>query len=1161
MKVKIVLRKSISICRCFLLLFCACLLMVSTTLQAKSQDKAVIGFDNASLPQVFQKIETAFQVKFFYNPAIINQKEKISLAKKERALPDLLEALEGKTDLKFKQVGNMIGVQIAPKVASPVRESFIITGRVTNSSGSPLIGVTVRNKNTKNGTVTDQNGSYNLRASDGDELEFSYIGYDTKTIKVSTDHLDVVLAQNNNTLNEAVVVGYGSIMKKDLTGSVATISGKEIQNVPFTTVDNALAGKVAGLQITKDDGTPGGAVRIRLRGSTSFLGGNMPLFVIDGVPVELQSNYITPGYDVSNPVGNNVTGQGGVSAGMSTAFVNGLNSLSGLNIEDIASITVLKDASATAIYGSKAANGVIIITTKRGEKDMKPQITFNYYSTYTTPVLPKLLNGPQYRTLLTEAAKNDFDYLQSTNQPVNPLDSAILFRPDSYFGTGNTNWLKLVTAPTVSHNADISIRGGSAASTYYTSINFNSTPGVVKGSNYQQVSGKLNMENEIGNHFKFITNVDLGYTSQDITNGAYTQALQAPPTYKPYDSTGNFTSFSQVGYSYFGFLNPVALLTAINNSKAFSLLGSLSAIYDFTPALQFKSTVSLNMQNYNQRNFTPSYLAIGSFDGNITNNGGIGSNSNSQFDDWFLENTLTYNKKFNENHSLNILVGTSYETTKRSFFSATASGYPNNNVLNSLSSAVLPLITQGDNPSIPQSYLVSFYTRANYVWRNKYLFTFTGRADGSSKFGPQNKFGYFPSGGVAWRISQENFLKNVSWIDEIKLRGSYGLTGTQNIGDQMYRTLYNPYSYAGTSALVPTQLGNPAIKWEATKQTDAGIDFSFFNGRLQGTADYYKKITDGALLNLPVAPSSSYSSLLLNVADIKNTGYEISLQGTILQARNFSWKASINITWDKSLVTKLDPNADLGQLQDLTNLEYQNTTLVQGKPLGLITGMEVTGIIKTQKELNDYKSKLPSWAVNSFFGYLSLGDPMFKLDSTGYPAFNQIIANAAPKYYGGFTQEFTWKNFDLDFYFTFSEGGKLMWGDDVSSLNFVGVSNANAVMLKRWTPQNPNSNQPRLLLNDEVLLSNTNLSVFNSSYVKLRTITLNYQFSPTAWMKRTGIANASVFASATNVFTLTHYPGNNPETSDDPYSVAGGYFDVSSYPTVKTVSLGLKISF
>ena len=754
--------------------------------------------------------------------------------------------------------------------------------------------------------------------------------------------------------------------------------------------------------------------------------------------------------------------------------------------------------------------------------------------------------------------------LQIQNFPKVKVKIAIRFRVCEIWA--NTDWLGLVTRNTYSNNADLSVQGGGSSSRYYTSISYNSTPGVVKGTDYQRVSGKLNIENEIGSHFKFITNINLGYVNQNITNGAYGQALRARPDYAPYDSTGNFTSFAKVGASYLGFQNPLAQITAINNSKTLSLLGSISGLYDFNSNLQFKSSVSLNMQNYRQRNYTPSYLSIGSFYGNVNNNGGIGGNSNSELNNWFFENTLTYNNVFKQKHALNVLFGTSYETRKSSFFSATATGYPNDNVLNNLSSATTPLLSKGDNPAKPQSYLLSFYARANYTYLDKYLFTFTGRADGSSKFGPNNKFGYFPSGAIAWRISKENFLKNSPWIDDIKIRGSYGLTGTQNIGDQMHRTLYSPYSYAGTSALIPTQLGNPGIKWETTKETDAGLDFSFFGNRLQGTMDYYHKKTNGVLLSLPVAPSSSYSSLLNNIADIKNTGYELSVQGDIIRSKNFRWKASVNVTWPKSLVTKLSANADLGQIGDLTGLEDGNTSLIEGKPLGLINGLKITGIIRNQKELDDYKAQLGGWA-NIIFGALSIGDPMFLLDTAvraglgHYPLFNQIIGHGAPKYYGGFTQEFTYKNFGLAFYFTFSHGGQLMWGDNVSSLTFVGTSNANAVMLNRWTPENPNSNQPRLVWKDQALMYNTSLSIFNSSYLKLRTLTLNYRFNKSGWMKRAGIINISIFGSATNVFTITKYPGNDPETSDDPYSVGGGYFDVSNFPPVRSFSLGLKVGF
>jgi TonB-linked SusC/RagA family outer membrane protein len=513
---------------------------------------------------------------------------------------------------------------------------------------------------------------------------------------------------------------------------------------------------------------------------------------------------------------------------------------------------------------------------------------------------------------------------------------------------------------------------------------------------------------------------------------------------------------------------------------------------------------------------------------------------------------------------LNVLAGTSYETTKTSYFSATGSGYPNDNTLNNLSSAITPLIVTGDDPGVPQSYLLSFYMRANYAFMDKYLFTFTGRADGSSKFGPDNKFGYFPSGAVAWRVSQENFLKNVKWIDDIKLRGSYGLTGTQNIGNQMYRTLYNPYSYAGNNALVPYQLGNPAIKWETTKEADGGVDFAFFKGRLQGTVDYYNKQTSGVLLNLPVAPSATFPTLLSNSASIKNTGYEFSLQGDIIRTRDFKWSASVNITFNKSLVTKIDPSADLAQIGNQTGLEDGNTSIIQGQPLGGIIGYQVTGIIKTQQQLAAYKAALGPIPSQYFYPSLNLGDPMFALGVNPYNGFNlpeqKVIAYCAPKNFGGFTQEFSYKNFDLNFYFTFSEGGKLLLSDAVSSMEFTGVSNANVLMLNRYNANNTNSNQPRLLLGD-AYLPTSNLVVYNSSYIKLRSLMLNYRFDRKAWMQKAGLKNVSMYVSATNLFTITKYPGNDPETSDDPYSVGGGYYDVSNYPPVRTFSLGAKLGF
>jgi len=1143
------------------------IMFVLVTASAKTYSQITLNEKNVPLEKVFKDIKQQTGYAFFYDANDIKDKT-VNIDVNNTSLDQVLSICLHDFALQFKIVSNEVvitktDVSTFSRLIKALTPSFVVSGTVSDDQG-PMPGVTVSVKGSNTVTATNDKGEFSVRVNQNDILVFSFIGYKKQEviIKDNNSPITITLQKDINDLDQVVVIAYGSTKKKDLTGAVSTISADEVQDAPFNTIDNALAGKAAGVEVTKTDGTPGGAVRIRIRGSSSLLGGNNPLYVIDGVPLQVQSSYVTPGYDIGSPVGNDVTGLGGVSAGLSTAFVNGLNSLGGLNPDDIESITILKDASSTAIYGSKAANGVVIITTKKGRHDMAPQVTASYYSTVSTPITPKLLNASQYRMLMTEAAQNTSDAYTAAKMPVPSMAKTILNSPSTFFSNGNTDWIKQVTRNAVAHNAELSVQGGGNKSRYFSSISYNNTPGVVDATSYQRISGKINLDNEINDHLKFVTNIILGFTDQNIGDGAYGQALRARPDFAPYDANGNFTGFTALGPSYLNFQNPVALLTAVNEAKTFSLLGSLSGIYDFNKHLQFKSMLSLNMQAYNQRNYTPSYVAIGSFDGNISNNGGIGSNSNSNMNDWFFENTLSYNKTFNEKHAVDVLVGTSYETRKNSFFSATGEGYPNDNVLTSLSSAVTPLLVRGDDPTMPQSYLLSFYLRANYGYMDKYLFTFTGRADGSSKFGPNNKFGYFPSGAVAWRISKEDFLKNVTWIDDIKLRASYGLTGNQNIGDQMYRTLYSPLAYNGSSALIPSQLGDQNIKWESTTEFDAGADLAFFKNRLNITFDYYNKRTSGALLALPVAPSSSYTSLLTNAVGIKNSGYEFSISGDIIRAKDFKWNGGFNITFNKSLVTKLNSTADLSQLGDLTGLETGNTTLVQGQPLGLITGLKVTGIIKTQQQLDDYKKKLGFYAP-FIFPYLGMGDPMFELQDQGggnyYPNFNVNLGSAAPKFFGGFTQGFTYKKFDLQLYFTYSEGGKLLWGDHISSMEFEGTSNANVSMLNRWTPNTPNATDPRLLFGS--LYYKSNLDLFNSSYLKLRTIQFNYHLNDSRWMKKAGMHNLVLFASATNIFTITKYPGNDPETSDDPYSVNGGYFDVSNYPTVRTFSLGIKTGF
>jgi TonB-linked SusC/RagA family outer membrane protein len=1148
------------------------LIIALVHISSAGRSQITLNEKNAPLEKVLAAIEKQTKYVFLYDPDDLKMVT-ITIYVKNATLQETLEKCFKGLPIEFTVVGN--NVLLKKKRPEDVKKTMIsdvsISGRVIDENGQPLPGVTVVNQKESRVTETDSSGAFALSATKGDILSFSFVGYKEKEISIGEQRLiNIALEVNPSSPEQVVVIGYGNSKKKDLTGAVSTTDMKNIDDIPFNTVDNAIAGRAAGVEVTKTDGTPGGMVRVRIRGSSSLLGGNDPLYVIDGVPVQVRNNFIYPGFSVSSPGANLVGALGGAANGaaLSASFVNGLNNLGGLNPNDIESITVLKDASSTAIYGSKAANGVVIITTKTGNTNTQPRVALDYYSTVTSPYkTPKLLNASQYKTLFTEAAQNAFNEDTAGGFRIDPVTSSALDSP-AYFGTTNTNWIRKVTRTTVSNNIGLSVSGGGPASKYFSSIAYNNTPGVVDATNFRRISGKLNLETQIRSKLRFVTNLLLGFTDQDFGAGVYAQALLARPDIGPRDATGNYIDFTPLRAGWYGLLNPEALLTAINNGKTTSLLGSVSGTYAISNDLRFRSTVSLNMQNYNQRNYLPSYLDIEGPGANVGNPGGIGSNANGRFADWFLENTLAYTKQFNK-HAINAVIGQSYETTKYSYFRTTATGYPNNNNLTGLSSAGMPLSVAGDDPLAPQSYLLSFYIRTNYSYLDKYLFTFTGRTDGSSKFGPDNKFGYFPSGALAWRISRENFLKEARWVDDIKLRGSYGLTGNQNIGDQMYRTLYSPVTYAGSSALIPTQLGNQGIKWESTKEADAGLDMSFFAGRLNTTFDYYNRQTSDALLWLPVAASTSYSSLLANAVGLRNRGFETGIGGDLIRSRNLRWTASINVTWNSSLVTRLDPRADWSKLispsgfesVSLSNGYSGNTAIFQGKPLGLIIGYTIAGTIKTQAQLDAYIKQVGY----ERFQALQIGAPMYKLDtSTASQGFeipeNTVIANGSPKYFGGMTQELSYKRFDLQCYFTFSHGGHLLWAEQVASTEFYGTANADRSILNRYTPVNTNSNEPRLSLNNGGYTA-SNLDVFSSSYFKLRSLTLNYRFDQGGWMKRAAIKDLQVFMSATNVFTITKYPGSDPETSDDPYSVIGGYIDTGNYPATRTFSLGLKAAF
>ena len=1034
-----------------------------------------------------------------------------------------------------------------------------ITGKVRDEQKQSLPGVTIQVKGTEFGAATDMNGTYTLsipnNIGQNFTLVFSFVGMQTQEIAYTgKDTIDVVLRENVKAVDEVVVVGYGTTKQKDFTGSVSSVKTREIRDVPFISVDDALAGKASGVSVVKADGSPGGAVRIRIRGGASLLGTNDPLYVIDGIPTVVSDNYINGQSDITNPLEAANYGDD-FNNSVEGAFSRGLNNLSGLNIADIESIDILKDAPATAIYGSKAANGVVIITTKKGRKDTKPQLNLNYYIGFTNPIKEKVLNAEQYKSALKDAAQRFLTAREDAGKPMtgSQVEQAQrIINDPAFFGNADTDWLDLVLRTGTSQNVDVSVAEGGANSRYYTSLSYTGQDGTLIGTDFMRISGKISLDTDVSNYFRLYTNLNFGYTKNNITNGIYGQALTAPPTFSPYNEDGTYAALGDLNNDYRGYQNPLAVAAGTNRAKTYSFMGSVAGEVTFLKDFKFKSTVSINYNNYNQLNYVPSFVEVGGFYGREDSQGGMGTQAQSTVIDVFFENTLTYDKEFNENHRLNVLAGTSWEDHRKDYFSASGRGYPDDDYLNNLSSASIAANVKGSNPESRTS-LLSFYVRANYVWKDRYLFTFTGRADASSKFAPDNQYGFFPSGAIAWRISEENFLNMVEWIDEIKVRASMGKTGTQSIGDHMWRTLYSPVSYGDKNALIPTQLGNDKIKWESTVQKDLGLDFSFMRGRLGGTFGYYHKVTDGTLLNMTPAPSSSYSTVVFNIAKIRNQGLEFDIHGDFIRKKDFRWTGNLNISRNVSKV--LDING--GPFSDPNDRDAMNlgTSVVkEGEPLGLLYGRVATGIIKTQAQLEAAREEFSLWTI--FDPYLNLGDIAYEYEDGFWK--EDVIGHATPDFFGGYTNTINWNRFTLTALFTFSYGNDLIYQKDVSDSGMSSLANRGTRVLNHYSEDNTSSNRPRSMWATTYMLSS--LNVYDASYLKLKTLSLSYNL-PESICRKVRIKSASVYGTATNVFTITSYPGPDPEVSDDPTSVIGGGRDVSTYPTVKSYTFGIRINF
>lgn len=983
-----------------------------------------------------------------------------------------------------------------------------ITGKVTDGKNNPLAGVSVSLKGTGTGTVTDVHGEYSLKLPDGEgSLVFSYIGFKTKEIPINGQaEINISLEASISGLNQLVVVGYGVQKKSDLTGSVSEISNSDFQQQPIIRVSDAIKGRAAGVFVQTPNGAPGAGIKIRIRGNNSINGNNDPLYVIDG-------------------------------------FVGG--DIRTINPDDIASIDILKDASATAIYGSRGSNGVVIITTKTGQAN-KHLIEFSaFYSMDKVSKKYDLMNGPQYMEMVN--ARNNATGL-------NPVFTRAQI--DAVKSTRGTDWQNAVLQTGNTQNYELAFSGGNDKTRYYLSGNMADQQGIILNSWYKRYGVRVNLNSDFGSKFHVAFNAYGTYENSRNNytysgrNNVYGEALVFPPNLPVFDSTGEYTTTPPSYGPVAG--NPVfAAQTQNFDSRLFTVLSNAQLSYDFTDHLQLSVSGGVNGISYNTPSFkqaapgTPLSTSQGEYDNGFT---------------WSLQNTdkLHYENTFGGIHKLEISAIYEQQKSVTNTNYVIASTFPTISLgYNNLGLGIPFRAGSGYSEWAIQSYL----GRVNYQLMNKYLFTVTFRADGSSKFQGKNKYGYFPSGAFAWRLSDESFIRNTNIFQNLKLRVSYGSTGSQAIGPYQTLTVLSPgddYLFDGATKTVGIGAGtpgNPNLKWETTTQADIGLDFSILNERLSGTLDYYHKKTSDLLMPVPIPDYNGGGSITSNIGSLQNKGFEFLLNGLIVDHAKLKINTSLNFSLNRNKILNLGANDEI-----LTNSNYPVASnqpplfiLKVGEPLGVMRGLVYEGLWQTKEADEAAKyGKVP-------------GDPKYKdVNNDGKIDGNDMIpiGNANPTFTWGWNTNLAFSNFDLNIFFNGVQGNNI-W----NLTRYLILSTGSDVkyptskeILDHWTPSNMNTSIPGFSPTSATQFQSSQY-MENGSFVRLANITLGYNFSSSI-LRKWKINNARIYLSAQNMFVITKYKGEDPElfntgTSSD---VAAG-IDNGTYPAFRTYTVGIKLGF
>lgn len=1143
----------------FLLLFSVVQVMAENSYSQNT--RLSVNLKDVSIENVLDEIENQSEFYFLFNQKLVNVDRKVDIDVKNKKIKDILSGLFADENVNCLVLDRQI--LLSPKYMTErvnvtkdrQPQEIVVTGKVTDEDGNPLPGVTIIVKGTIQGTISNANGNYSLPdVSDNATLVFSFVGMKTQEITVAgRTNISVTMIEEFIGLEEVIAIGYGTMKRSDLTGSVTSIQHKNIKDMPIMSIDQTIQGLAAGVVVQQQTGQPGGATSIRIRGGNSINAGNEPLYVIDGFPI----------------YNENLSSSGSTLSGIPAE-----NALSSINPNDIVGIEILKDASATAIYGARAANGVIIITTRRGKAGVNNVDFDMYYGFQEATRTYDLMDAYQYGMFRNQQ-------YERLGRPVTYTDSQL----EEFKRTGGTNWQDEMLRAAPVQNYQLSVSGGNEKVQYAISGNYFDQEGIIINTYIDRLSMRANLDVQPNKWMKFGESFTFSHTtSNQIPSGGGRNGLQNKtiwssvsfmnPCIPVYDENGEYTydntypvgeepgaNNGNVPYG-----NPVAYANLVD-SKNYStrILGNIYGEVEFIEGLKLRIMGGSNIIHNKQNLYEPSTIRNG--DRAPAGNAKIGTVQNIEL---LNENTLTYDTYLDDVHHITVLAGYTQQIFQSETFSGSNVEFATDELRHhniqggNLSGERFPGISSGYNDWSLSSGLF----RGFYSYQDKYLFTVTGRYDGASRFGANNKWAFFPSTAFGWRVSEEPFMQDISFINYLKFRASWGQSGNQEI--PTYRSL----SAIGTgsytigdgiqTSFAPTRIGNPDLKWETTAQTNVGFDLGMFNSKLNITVDaYYKKTTD-LLFDVPIAIESGYSSAFKNIGSMVNKGIEISVNAVMARG-DFKWNINANWGLNRNNVLELQGEEIILIDPKINLLKAQNALLLAvDEPIGNFYGYEAIGIWQSQAEI-DAASMGTSWLV---------GQRKFK-DQNDDGLINGedrvVLGNALPSFTGGINNTFSYKNFELSFLFNYS------YGNDVANLTQLefeflnGRQNGNQETANRWMPDdvsldrslwtnstNPNTNVPSL--GENRLRELHSKFIEDGSFIRLRNLTFGYNL-PVEKLKMNFLRRVRLYFSGQNLLLFTNYSGLDPEATIFANDNVRMGIDYCVYPTATTYIFGVNIGF